>query len=197
MFLRGYFLYFKAMNPRVFIIHGYKGSSDRGWKYWLARQLKDLGYEVYAPAMPDPFHPTKDEWVQAIAELVVEARPDDILVGHSLGTIAILRYLESLEPKAHVGKTILVASFGEAFEDEDGDAMKSFVETPMQWDKVRAASKDFTIIHSDDDDVVPLSCGQSVARNLGVSLDVLKGFGHFSYHDGVRELPIVLEKILV
>lgn len=184
------------MLKRVFIIHGYKGSSERGWKRWLADKLTTKGYDVYAPAMPVPHKPQKDDWVSVIRDLVGDPRTDDILVGHSLGTIAILRYLETVK-NASVGKTVLVSSFGEAFKDDDLDDILTFVETPMDWPAVRAASKDFVIIHSDDDDVVPLPCGLDVARHLGVELKLMHGYGHFSYGDNVLELPEVLDTILV
>lgn len=185
------------MSKRVFIIHGYNGSSERGWKRWLADRLREKGYEVHAPAMPTPYDPDCDEWVRFIRDLVGDPRKDDVLVGHSLGTIALLRYLESLPPGQRVDKTILVASFGEAFgKPEEQEDISTFVRMPINWQAVRNACTDFSVIHSEDDDVVPLECGKDVTRNLGVEPTVVNGYGHFSFGDGVLELPLVLERIL-
>lgn len=179
---------------RVIIIHGYQGHPDSGWKLWLAQRLRERGYEAFAPHMPDPDHPRRNDWLKAIQEQVGEPRPTDIFVGHSLGTIATLRYLETLKPGQTVAKVILVAAFYEDL-SEDYVEIRDFIDTPVDWDAVRAACPEFYVIHSDDDDSVPTAFARNVAEKLHVPFELHHGYGHFSLGDGVLELPIVLEKI--
>lgn len=145
--------------------------------------------------MPTPAHPQKNEWVRTIAETVGEPRPTDVFVGHSLGTIAILRYLETLKPDQKVGKVVLVAGFYEDLGDEEMHEIMTFVETVPDWGTIRAACPSFSVIHSDNDDVIPLPFAQRLANNLRVPLEVFEGYGHFSFADEVMELPLVLAKI--
>lgn len=176
---------------RVFIIHGYGGDPSGGWKPWLARRLKEKGFDVRVPPMPDASHPRKDAWVAEIARLVGLPRSDDVFVGHSLGCIAIIRYLETSPPGHHVAKAIFVAGFYEELGPEY-DELLSFLDTPVDWTGVEAACRSFAVIHSDDDDSVPLQRGLDLAAKLGVDADVQTGFGHFSGDDGVMELPSIL-----
>lgn len=183
------------MQRRVFIIHGYQGSPLTGWKPWLAEELRAKGYEVHIPAMPTPNTPKKDEWVKTISETIGKPQPTDILLGHSLGTIASLRYLESLKPGEKIGKTILLAGFYEHLGDDDMTNMLTFIDTPVDFEAVRSHCDSFAVIHSDDDDSVLLKYGQNLAQQLHIPIEVHHGYGHFSSGDGVFELPLLLEKI--
>ena len=177
---------------RVFIIHGYGGHPSGGWKPWAKRALEAKGFDVSVPVMPATNHPRQDAWVARIAEIVGEPRADDVFVGHSLGCIAIIRYLESLPPGKHVKKAIFVAGFYEELGPEY-DELLSFLNESVEWERVKAASASFVVIHSDDDDAVPLQRGLDLAAKLGVEPDIRTGFGHFSDGDGVLELPLILQ----
>ena len=85
------------MAKRVVIIHGYQGEPMRGFRPWLKVELEARGFSVSVPAMPSPDEPRVEDWVAAIAKEVGDAGKDCVLVGHSLGCAAILRYLESAE----------------------------------------------------------------------------------------------------
>lgn len=178
---------------RVFIVHGYGGTPYTGWKPWLAERLRERGFEVHAPQMPDTNHPRVDAWVKAIHDAVGEPRPNDAFVGHSLGCIAIIRYLETLKENRKTGKAVFVAGFYEEL-GEDYEELKSFVDVPVDWNAVKAACASFSVIHSDDDASVPASCGRDLAEKLGVTFELHFGYGHFSHGEGVMELPLVLEK---
>jgi uncharacterized protein len=182
------------MQKRVIVIHGYGSTPDQGWRPWLRWQLEERGMEVRMPAMPEPQHPRKDAWVRAIRESVATPDRDCVLVGHSLGCIAILRYLESLKEGEHVGRVVLLAGFYEDLGD-GYDELRSFLDTPVDWRAIRSHCDDFHVIHSDDDESVPVPCGQALAEKLGVPLELHHGYGHFGSASGIMELPLVLEKI--
>ena len=178
---------------RVFIIHGYQGAPDHGWKPWLKDELKKRGFEVFVPAMPSPNFPTQKKWVEKISLLVGEPTHHDFFVGHSLGCIAILRFLEKLKPGEKVGGVILVAGFS----DNLGfDALDSFYTAPIGWSAIRGHCAHFVAIHSDNDPYVPLRHGKSFELNLGAEVVVQHSMGHFSGDEGVTQLPIALEKLL-
>lgn len=179
--------------PRAFLIHGYGGWPEEGWRPWLKAELEKRGYEVSMPAMPDTQHPRVGPWVETLRATVGEPRPDDVFVGHSLGCIAIIRYLQTLRPGKRVARSIFVAGFYEELGPEY-DELKSFLDHPIDWDAVKAACGSFAVIHSEDDDAVPAARALGFAEKLGVEVDMRYGFGHFSGSEGILELPLILEK---
>lgn len=183
------------MTPanRAVLVHGFQGTPMHGWRPWLKTELETRGFSVSIPAMPNPDAPECDAWVKTISQAVCTPSPSCALVGHSLGCIAILRYLERLAASARIGPVILVAGFGN---DIGVPALASFCRPPLNFEAVRSHSSRFVAIHSDNDKFVPLSEGEYLRQQLGAELIVQKGMGHFSSSEGTTKLPIVLEKLL-
>ncbi len=161
---------------------------------WLRTEGEKKGYDIIIPTMPDTNHPRVGPWVKMIQDTVGEPRPDDIFIGHSLGCIAIIRYLETLQVGESVGQCIFVASFFEDLGDQFAE-LRSFLKEPINWENVRARCARFDVIHSTDDAYVPVERAQNVAEKLGVELDLREGFGRFSSDRNTTELPLIFEKI--
>ena len=162
-----------------------------GFRPWLKRELEAKGFEVRVPAMPTPDAPRLEEWVATIGR---EAAGENcILVGHSLGCTAILRYLEQVKKK--VAGAVLVAGFAERLGD-GFEATENFVDAPLDFAKVRKNCGRMVAIFSDNDPYVPLRHGKSFELNLGAEVVVQHSMGHFSGDEGVTQLPIALEKLL-
>ncbi|MBI2580107.1 MAG: alpha/beta hydrolase, partial [Candidatus Aenigmarchaeota archaeon] len=75
---------------RAFLVHGWQGSPESGWKPWLRKELKKNGFSVSVPEMPDTAHPRMNAWVPHLAKTVGTPDKNCYFVGHSLGCIAIL-----------------------------------------------------------------------------------------------------------
>src|SRR3989338_4452907 len=82
--------------PGVFLIHGWEGNPNNHWFPWLSWELKARGWEVNAPQMPNAAKPKVKEWVDFLRDYVGKPDKDTYFVGHSLGCIAIARYLAKL-----------------------------------------------------------------------------------------------------
>lgn len=124
--------------------------------------------------MPDAANPQMGPWVKTLARAVSESEHDTYLVGHSLGCIAILRYLES--PSC-------------------GGELSSFFNTPLDWERIRNHCEKFVSIHSDNDGWVDVSNSDLFASNLKAKTLIRHNMGHFSGSDGVTELPGVLDEL--
>lgn len=61
--------------------------------------------------MPHTDHPKMQAWVRHLKKVVGTPDKDCYFVGHSLGCITILLYLESLHGNQEVGGVVLVAGF--------------------------------------------------------------------------------------
>ena len=63
------------------------------WYLYVKKELEKLGFEVVAENMPDPDLARKKYWIPFIEKHADDE--DTILIGHSSGATAILRYLEN------------------------------------------------------------------------------------------------------
>lgn len=181
------------MAKRVVIIHGYQGEPMRGFRPWLKIELEKKGFGVSVPAMPSPNEPRVGEWVETIEREVADAGEDCILVGHSLGCVAILRYLERAQKKA--AGAVLVAGFAEKLGD-DFRKIENFVEKKLDFERVKKNCGKIVAIFSDNDPYVPLSQVEVFEKKLGAKTLVLHARGHFSSSEGTTELPEALDAIL-
>ncbi len=96
---------------KVYIIHGYTGYPDKNWFPWLKLELEKLGIQVFVPAMPHTEAPQYSEWLAYLQSLVQKPDSDTYFVGHSLGCITILQYLNNLSAPIKIGGAVLVAGF--------------------------------------------------------------------------------------
>lgn len=166
------------MAKRVLIIHGWESNSKEHWFLEEKKRLEKLGYEVAVPDMPNSFHPKQKEWVKVIKDF----NPDknSILIGHSLGGVAILRYLEKTLNK--VGKCIFIATpirkLGPGYE-----GIENFLETDFDWDKIKESSEKFVVMNQTEDSAVPLQHGKDLSNYLNVELVAVEGNNHFDKID--------------
>ncbi len=185
---------------RVFIIHGWGGNPDEPMLKWLRKSLETKGYEVIAPFMPNPNVPTISAWVNHIVEVIKNPDEDTVLIGHSVGCQAILRYLQIRSKEEKVDKVILIAPWiipsEDIEEDEDPEIARPWMEIPIDFENAKKHAKSFYGVFSDDDYSVPLiENGNLLKEKLGAKTIVLENKGHFTEGDGVVELPEVLKII--
>ena len=178
---------------KVYIIHGWGATPHEGWRPWLKEELEKQGFDVELLEMPETDNPTLEGWVGFMHMVIGMPDKNCYLVGHSLGCISILRYLESIRGDVKIGGAVLVA--GPA-RDLGIKEVKSFFETDLNFLKIREHCKKFILINSDNDYYIPLEHGEYLSANLDAELIVKPGMKHFSSADGFKELPVVLESIL-
>lgn len=187
---------------RAFIIHGWGGDSKGDWFVWLKKELEVKGFIVVAPDMPDTWHPKISEWVNKIKELVGSVDKETYFVGHSIGCQAIMRYLEQLPQDAKIGGAIFVAGWfnltDETWDDEGytPEIANQWINTPIDFGKIKLHTNKFIVINSDDDPYVPLSDTELFKNNLGAGIIMLKNKGHVAGEDGSTDLPEVLDELL-
>ena len=184
---------------RVFLIHGWGGSPGKDWLPWFIPTLTEKGYEVIAPQMPETDNPQIELWVNKLSELVGQARESDILVGHSIGCQAILRFLEKLPHGQKVNKVILVAPWFELTNLENEAAWQiadPWIKTPISFQKIISHANSFTTIFSTNDSWVPLDINlQLFKERLNPKIIILKNRGHFTKEEGVTSIPELLNLI--
>lgn len=68
---------------RAVLCHCWGGHPEFIWYPYLKTKLKDAGFKVEIPMMPDTDHPVVQSWLPAFSKAVGEICEDDILIGHS------------------------------------------------------------------------------------------------------------------
>ena len=106
---------------KVFIVHGFEGKPNGGWRPWLMGELEKLDIYACALAMPNPYFPKCGEWISEISRHIKEADENIFLIGHSLGVPAILRYLETTSFSKKFGGVFLVSGPCEKEENPDDE----------------------------------------------------------------------------
>ena len=175
----------------IIIIHRWGGSPQDDWYPWLKQQLEKQGHEVIIPEMPDTNYPKINEWVHVLENLEIDN--NTILIGHSIGCLTILHYLEKANTK--VKACFFVAGWFnlKPLEDEESEEIaKPWVETPMDFDKIRKNCTKFLALFSDNDPYVPVEEAKLFEQRLGAKTIVEHSKGHYNE----AEEPTVLNALL-
>lgn len=147
--------------------------------------------------MPNTETPTLEKWLSHLTKIVGTPDENCYFVGHSLGCITILRYLETLKETQIIGGAILVAGFSHNLEYSGyKNELKSFFKTTVQWKAVQKHCKKFIVIHSYDNPWVPIKHADIFKDELHADTIKIENMKHFSGDDGIMELPIVLDKLI-
>ncbi len=178
---------------RVFIVHGWRSSPESNWFRWLEKELNSRGFEAHVLAMPRAAMPHPSEWIDCIHDAVGKADAETYFIGHSLGCIAIARFLEAHIPEEVIGGCVFVAGFSGNIHNP---STKEFYELTFHPDIVRKWIGKAVAIFSDNDPMVPLELAKNFSEQIGAKAILEKNMFHFRGSDGCTELPVVLERFL-
>ncbi|MGL5825303.1 MAG: RBBP9/YdeN family alpha/beta hydrolase [Nocardioides sp.] len=159
---------------RVVLIPGNAGASVDGvWFPSLRRRLIDHGLEVVARDFPDPLMGRSRYWMPfLINEIVPDA--STILVGHSSGALAALRYGEIAPLLGTVTIGAHHTDCGYRRERRSG-----FFDDPWDWAAIRSHQRYVGQIHATDDPWVPFATAKELHELLGSEFIVFDEHGHF------------------
>ncbi|MEN0015691.1 MAG: alpha/beta hydrolase, partial [Solirubrobacteraceae bacterium] len=77
---------------RVVLVHAMKSTLDDHWYRAFVQRVAPHA-TVVSPAMPNPFRPDADAWQATLETAVGDVDDRTLVVGHSVGNAAALRYL--------------------------------------------------------------------------------------------------------
>ncbi|MEM0202153.1 MAG: alpha/beta hydrolase, partial [Candidatus Micrarchaeaceae archaeon] len=188
------------MPERVFIVHRWGGSPYTDWYVWFANMLKERGFEAFVPKMPNPSKPSIEAWVDALGKSTKYLDSHTYLVGHSIGCQTILRLLQK-ESSGHIKGMLFVAPWlrlkDAAYDsDEDRDIAAPWLNTPIDFDAVRAKVGSIRIIMARDDPYVPVSDSAVFKEKLGAKVNIMPLSVHFTEDDGYKELHVALNEFM-
>lgn len=183
---------------KIYIVHCWDGTKDDGWYPWLDKQLSNENNIVYRFDMPNTTSPDIDEWVSFLDSKVESLDENTFFVGHSIGCQTIMRYLQT-KNMCKIGGILFVAPWLElldfAIEDEESyNVAKPWLNTKIDFEKVKQFTNNINCIFSDNDYFVSLDQKDKFEKLLDAKTIVVSGKGHISQDDGVYELKEILEE---
>jgi predicted alpha/beta hydrolase family esterase len=170
---------------KVIMIPGNGGCSPAdGWYPWVERELSALGLDVINRQFPDSVKARARFWLPFLEELGADA--NTILIGHSSGAVAAMRYAETHALLGSVLVGVCHSDLGDAFEAQSG-----YYAAPWQWQQIRDHQQFVAIYNSTDDPHIPISEARHVAAQLKASYFEFTDRGHFVE----SQLPEVVEYV--
>lgn len=177
---------------RATILHGTDGKLDTAWYPWLARALKNNGYEVFAPKLPDNHRPNRLKYEEFLKASGWDFR-DNLLIGHSSGATTVLNLLSSdWFPK--VDTAVLVGTFlntkllkplgWQEFDQFDGLFLESY-----DAKKIRTRANKFVFVHGSNDRLCDIEDAKELCGQLGGTFLTVENGHHLGENSGVNELP--------
>lgn len=179
---------------KVILIHGKDTDPSQKWYPWFAEEVRKLGYQFIAPALPNASDPVMNEWLAEIDKTNPDA--DTMLIGHSRGGVAVMRWLEKQPPEKHVKKVILIATNSGRLKDKMIPKESNFgfyTEDGYDFEKIKSHCNDFVVLHSKDDQWVPFSAGEMNAASLNARFLKFDNHGHFGR--ATSKLPELVHEI--
>ena len=162
------------IDLKAMLIHGNGGCTAADfWLPSVERELTALGLAVVNRTFPDNVKARSTLWLPFIESLGADEQT--ILIGHSSGAVAALRYAEThrLLGSALVG--VCHTDLGDRFEAASG-----YYDRPWQWDRIRANQEWIGIFNSADDPHIPIAEPRFVAAQLRCSYFEFNDRGHFT-----------------
>jgi predicted alpha/beta hydrolase family esterase len=182
------------MKKKVIFVHGYGLAAPletEDWPGTLGCELKKQGFDFQLLLMPEAAYPAISEWLIFLVKQNIKVNENTYFVGHSLGCITIARFLEKLPEGVMAGGCVFVSGFCSL---PQIPLLKEFCNLPLDFSEVKRHSRDFAVVVSDNDHIIPLVRSQELAERLGARVIVERNMGHFI--SGVKEVPSVLNTIL-
>jgi uncharacterized protein len=160
--------------PKVILIHGNNTMHwSYGWMPWLKAELEKLGLVVTGETFPDSIIAREKYWIPFLRD-VLNADENTILIGHSSGATAAMRFAE----KNKLLGTILVSPSytdrGDPLEIQSG-----YFGRPWQWEKIKANQKWIIEFCSQDDPYLPLEEFRHIHEMLKTEYHEFDNRGHF------------------
>ena len=143
--------------------------------------------------MPETAFPKESLWIPFLQDIIGNPDEETLLIGHSIGSVAILRYLETLQDHEAIGAVILVAGFSDTLGLSE---IANFFEKPLNFAKMKEHCKKFFTIFSENDPFVPVHHAQIFEKELGATTEVLSGRGHFSGPIDKEESCVMIPELL-
>lgn len=179
----------------IILVHG-TGGHNADWFPALTQELNKRGISYQLPQLATKPPIQVEEWLRGVHNVVNSATKPIVFIGYSLGTRAILLYLE--KHNVNMKHIFFIAAFSHKSHPgaEDSNKYSSFFKHDIDTNPIKNQTKNITILHSKDDDIIPYQQAMELSEELNADLITYQGKGHFYQPEDVEDILLVLEKKL-
>lgn len=176
---------------KAILIPGNGGGGPKdNWFPYLAKELPRLGIEVIAEEFPDNILAREKYWLPHLAALGADA--STILIGHSSGAIAAMRYAEQ---NAILG-SVLVGAYHTDL-GIDAELQSGYFTRPWNFKAIKKNQQWIGIFAGKDDPWIPIAEARFLNEQLDAYYFEFPQAGHFGgdyLKDSFPELLCFLEQ---
>jgi len=175
---------------KIVIIHGNGGCTHTSvWIPWLKSELEKKNIKVLAHTMPDNYEAKASAWLPYMKE-VLKCDENTIVIGHSSGAVAAMRYAEQ---NKLLGSVLVGACYTDL--DIESERISGYYDEPWQWDAIKQNQQWIMLFASSDDPFIPITEARHIHKNLGTEYHEFDDQGHFQDKDIPELLSVLLKKI--
>jgi len=166
-------------DTKIILIHGNNGGEDPGgaahdyWFPYAKHEFEKLGLEVVAKDFPDPKVARQDIWLPFLKN-ECGADENSILIGHSSGAIAAMRYAE----RNKILGSVLVGTYYTDIGDEN-ERISGYFDEPWNWSEIINNQEWIIQFSSVDDPYFSLDEPRLVSDKLHTEYHEFTDRGHF------------------
>jgi predicted alpha/beta hydrolase family esterase len=173
----------------IFIPGNGGGSPNDNWFPYLKEKLEVLKVKVIASEFPDSYLARESYWIPFLKN-DLKADETSILIGHSSGAIAAMRFAEANKLLG----SILVGGYhtdlGIPTEKQSG-----YFDRPWDWNSIAQNQKWIIQFASQDDPWIPIEEARFVHKKLNTEYHEFSDQGHFGGDYKKMEFPELFEAL--
>ncbi|MBS0185490.1 MAG: alpha/beta hydrolase [Proteobacteria bacterium] len=180
---------------KIVFIPGNGGSDTQNktqdnWFPSLKSKLEAHGLEVISAKFPDPDLARETFWIPFLSD-DLKVDKNTILVGHSSGAVAAMRFAE----KHEIMGSVLVGACYTDLGDEK-EKLSGYFDRPWNWDAIKKNQQWTILFASQDDPWIPIKEARYIHDKLNCEYHEYKDQGHFGGNYDKKSFPELSQAIL-
>lgn len=177
-------------SPNVILVHGNGGATaDQLWFPWVKTQLEAIGVPTIAQTMPDNKLARESIWLPFLRD-ELNAGENSIIVGHSSGAVAAMRFAET---DKILGSVLIGACYTDL--GDRNERLSGYYNRPWQWNKIKENQEWIVQFASTDDPWIPIEEARLIHEQLGTDYRESNNQGHFGGDYEKTEFPELVDAI--
>jgi len=177
------------MDIKAIIIPGNGGDNPEDkWFPWLKSELEKIAIPTKNIKFPDPVLARAAFWLPFIQEL--GADENTILIGHSSGAVAAMRFAETYKILGSVLVGACYTDLGMTSEKKSG-----YYDHLWNWESIKQNQHWIVQFASTDDPYIPIKEARFIHESLQTDYHEYVDEGHFGSDKNKKEFPEIIETI--
>ena len=174
---------------KVILIHGNGSESAKDqWFPYVKKKLEKLGVEIIARDFPDPVLARAKYWLPFLKKL--GADESTILIGHSSGAIAAMRFAETNK----ILGSVLVGGYYTDLGIPD-EKKSGYFNREWDWEAIKNNQQWIIQFNSKDDPWIPIEEARYINQQLNTEYYEYEHEGHFGGDKYYPEFPKLIEVV--